>query len=404
MIRGMKVSDLHPLLTEAFQVFDGWPENFYGFLDRIQGRNSLAKKPNHTPGIYRDFQPIYIGLYRTLDSEDFAFMREAFETYVKTRWGGDLIHAKYKLFRPAGIEDRNYVGKGEARKALGVPPVGVDQFAEQGLLKLIVKPAGKRKTFLVEKESIQALQRRLKDSISIKDAMEYLGVDRSTIRTLSAKGVLPAIQRMSNTGVSSQRFEKSLIENLMAHISASVSSIAGGHNKNEVDFWGAVHTFMIPGFDIARMIEEINKGSISPCREDQAEIGLRRFRFDKNQLLFLHRTLWKQQRQGIFSGVEASKYLGMHKDGVFQLIKYNLIKANKIDAGASYGWNISEEELCQFKAEYITLKEISNQRKYASWRMREFLENNGVFPVVQVKTNASMPFVYRRSDISLISF
>jgi hypothetical protein len=73
--------EIHTLLCKAFLAFDDWPENFFSFLDWRRTQNVNEK---FTRGLRREFHEYKSVLYGQLSSNQFGFMRRAFEDYLVT--------------------------------------------------------------------------------------------------------------------------------------------------------------------------------------------------------------------------------------------------------------------------------------------------------------------------------
>src|SRR5205085_8970969 len=71
--------NFHDLITKAFSVFENWPNNYFGFLERraVQEKGVTRSYQRMKSTLYRDFGSFYSGLHGVLSGNQFDFMRNA---------------------------------------------------------------------------------------------------------------------------------------------------------------------------------------------------------------------------------------------------------------------------------------------------------------------------------------
>lgn len=151
--------ELHKLLIEAYYVFEDWPNNFYQFLNwwRAQQRNSLPTTLRLKSVLYRDFGRLYIGLYKTLSSKQYNFIRDAFVDYLVEDWEGCEIPPFARKKKHASTV--KYISKSYARLLLNIDELLVAQQMRIGMLKTTVRSKGKKRLIFVEMTDVAKLTR-----------------------------------------------------------------------------------------------------------------------------------------------------------------------------------------------------------------------------------------------------
>jgi hypothetical protein len=205
-----KNSPLHSLLIKAYSAFEDWPDNYYRFLDwrRTQVRNITPRDRLLKTGVRREFGKFHQGLDRYLPGDQFDFMREAFAGYLASRWEGGHVSNlnRGKRKGPAKDYGSRYVSRAEARRLLATDQVWVDRFVERGRLKAVVRPAGKKRLFMVDLESLEKLKLELDQLIGTDEACRRLGVGRARLMTLVRDGHLQPERGPSVDGFAQWRF------------------------------------------------------------------------------------------------------------------------------------------------------------------------------------------------------
>jgi transposase-like protein/integrase len=180
-------------------LFTSWPDNFIALLEsllsvqsRFSGKNLLSR---HFGELYRKY------LYNRLKDPAFAFLREAFEDYLKKRYRGGRVSNRLLPFR--GMDSTevatqgSYVTRRQARQLLGVQEQNLSALVSNGTLRTLREPIGtkgKVNLWIIEKANVEALLEEWKNLLSLDAVAQlYLGVSKQQVLALTrADLLLPA--------------------------------------------------------------------------------------------------------------------------------------------------------------------------------------------------------------------
>jgi hypothetical protein len=152
LISSRSVKDLHRLFTEAYCIFDDWPNHFYELLHQwyVQDKPVFPSYQRLQSVLYKEFGTPYFSLYKTLPDSQFNFLRDAFVDYLLEEWEGydlSLLTGKRSTGRCHKIK---YVSKSDARRLLGVEDALINHFIQNGMLKTKVRSKGMKRLIFVD--------------------------------------------------------------------------------------------------------------------------------------------------------------------------------------------------------------------------------------------------------------
>lgn len=210
---------LHPLLVRAYSVFQGWPNNFYRFLDwrRAQDGNITPKDRELRTGVRKEFGKFHMGLNRYLPGSQFDFLRGAFAEYLGSQWDGGHVSNLNRGRRTSrdGNPVGRYVSRTEARRWLETDHAWVDRFVEAGRLKAVVRDAGKKRMFLIDLNSLKELKGELNQLLGTEEVCSRLGVGRDRLMTLVRNGRLLPERGPSADGFAEWKFTRASVDELL---------------------------------------------------------------------------------------------------------------------------------------------------------------------------------------------
>jgi hypothetical protein len=156
-----KIKDLHHLFTDAYYIFDDWPNNFYEFLNwwRTQGRNVVLGYQRLQSVLYKDFGKLYLGVYKTLSASQFVFIREAFIDYLIKVWNGCDLSSFAHNKNIGQYPKAKYVSKSDARRLLAADDQQINHFIQTGRLKTEVRSKGMKRLIFVQVVDIADVMR-----------------------------------------------------------------------------------------------------------------------------------------------------------------------------------------------------------------------------------------------------
>lgn len=156
-----KIKDFHHLFTDAYYIFDDWPNHFYEFLNswHTQGRNVVLGYQRLQSVLYKDFGKLYMGLYKQLSASQFDFIREAFIDYLVKEWNGCDLSSFARNRNMRRSHKAKYVSKSDARLLLDTDESGINHLIWTGRLKTKVRSKGMKRLIFVDVTDLAKLTR-----------------------------------------------------------------------------------------------------------------------------------------------------------------------------------------------------------------------------------------------------
>lgn len=282
--------EIHILLSRAFQVFEQWPKNFFGFLD---WRRAHSHDENFVKGLRRDFGQYKSALYLQLSSVKLNFMRDAFEEYLATNWDGGNASVIVRVNR-SSQHRRKYLSRREAKDALRIGVRRIDRLIEIKTLKAIVHQQGASKLILIEAASVVELKLRLEKALGIKQVEMLLGITSKRIKELVKTNLLHPFRGPSIDKNSDWKFDSSEVKALLHALKQKVSGDAPRDTNSMLNFLTAFRVLRQAKIETGQFVKAIAEGEISPCGNVRALVGLRGLLFRKSDLLSYAKRYYSQ--------------------------------------------------------------------------------------------------------------
>ena len=174
-------------LTETFHyIFTSWPKHFFAFLDAL----TQIKEQEGIVGSERwDFRILSNELYNNLTNSTFIFLREAFESYLKTRSLGEsrIPHS-----------ERYFVVISYAQIKLGIAKSEAEFLIRQGWLRAVQVPIRVQSMTMatrIERASVERLQKEWEGLIPLyRVTYILLKAEGATMHILHEKGWLTPVR------------------------------------------------------------------------------------------------------------------------------------------------------------------------------------------------------------------
>jgi hypothetical protein len=154
--------DLHDRLTEAFSVFEEWPNNYFRFLEgRADQEKNIARPYQRMKSeFYSTFGSFYSGLCGVLAASQFDFMRDAFIGYSARSGVAGSPQSDGSREGVMNHSGRGYMLKSDLRRLLGVDYTWIGQHIRAGNLRTEVHSKGKKRLIFVALEDATKLREK----------------------------------------------------------------------------------------------------------------------------------------------------------------------------------------------------------------------------------------------------
>jgi hypothetical protein len=401
------ISTVHSLCTS-------WPDNFLSFLDALPHARSERRRKRdrqRATGLQRDFGVFYEKwLYKRLAHPAFAFLHEAFETYLTRYIGGEVTRRLLPFRRRPGehLQERPYLTKVQARKLLGIGEDVLQTLIREGVLRTMKKPIGvqkKRNMFLIDRGSVEVLRREWEDLIPLNlVARSYLGVTKSVVLALEDAGMLIPTQGPGTDGYKPRFYTRTEVQqfekNLLLH------SVKTPERPSESVSLPVVST--IVGLTLVTLVKEVLDNNLTPREENSGRPLFQRLSLSRPEVpSFLEEYKQRQRMKlGLLTAGEVAENLGISKRVLRRWVRKDLMRGEKIVIGGKKASLFFQRKaLDDFHENYAFSQEVAAMLGIAPQTVSKYVRKGIVSPVTGRRTTeGGTRLLFLREEIaSLVS-
>jgi hypothetical protein len=155
------------LISAACATLSCWPENFHRFIYEL---GDFGGDVHNADGLMKRFGFFYQSLYNNFKGKQFAFLHEAFESFLKVHWSGTFARRNRRLSGSL-ILDHHMLPMPRVATELGVSRKKIKQLIESGQLTASTHTTSSGREFIsIEKDSLAKFQAQKADGISLTEA------------------------------------------------------------------------------------------------------------------------------------------------------------------------------------------------------------------------------------------
>lgn len=383
-------------------LFASWPDNFISLLESLQSvrlhTSAIVRLSDHFGEPYGEY------LYKRLRDPAFAFLREAFENYLKKQyWGGRVT----SLLRPfSGMDNMQiatecaYLTQIQAMKLLGVREYHLHALIKRGEIRAQRNPVGtkgKVSLWLIVKEDLEALLEEWRDLISIEIfAQAYLGVSKEQVLALTRAGLLlptrgPKIDRYVTWYYKSDEIER---------LRSVLLQYAGKDVADTSKCISLSNSARRTGIPLVETIEAILSGHLFII-DTEREIPLfQRFVLSTGQVkrFLVERLKAERSDLNLLSTDEVMERLGVGEVALKNWMKQGvLVGKNQIITGKIRGYLFQKEMVDSFRNTYIFAKEAAELLNVTSSSINNYAALGILHPV-----GLSRPKLFLRKEVEAL--
>lgn len=351
------IATMHSLCTS-------WPDNFFSFLEafphtRSEGRRKRDRQ--RATGLHRDFGIFYEKwLYKRLAHPAFAFLREAFESYLGNHYTGGEVTKRLLAFKDKPMEQlqsRPYLTKRQTKATMGIGEDVLQALLAQGSLRFLKKPigqAGKRTMFLIEKESVETIQREWAGMLPLDSvARSNLGVTKRVLLEIERAGLLKSARGPQVDGYKYWLFRAADIERFSADLLGRALP-APTPAPEHVTLSQAASLIHVP---VINILTEVLNGYVRPIDLGTSQPLLQRLVLTSDQIrrYLEQRAQRRRDDLGLLTTREASTRLGVDHDVLLRWVRHNFLTCEKMTTGGNrFSLVVRQEALEVFQRTYIS--------------------------------------------------
>lgn len=390
--------DLHHNLSEAFSIFDNWPNNFYGFLDSI--RNRLIGS-EYSTGLNHDFGTFHSNLAKRFSDCEFHLIREAYETYLTNQWDGGYISARCRLLSKQNNSHNRYVTKEKAQKILRVKEQKIDSLLKSGELTGVLKQMKTRTMFLIDKRSVERLKKEYEKYMDLQETAELLGIGDKLVIQLSCDKILTSIDGPIMGGARRWLYKKEGIESFLLKFGEHIKDM--GDSSPKITLQSSIRRLTGSKLGLVDLVRAVFSGEVRPCGKGIGK-GLAGYLFYYRDITDLLRRKKKKERGNLFTVVEAARMLGLKEQVLYFLLEKEIVCAEP-SARRKLGFALLHiDSIKSFEATYTTISVLAKKHKTSPKNLVKLLIQRGISPVSGPSYDNGRQYIFRKADIEEVSF
>lgn len=368
------------LVTSADRLLSNWPRHFEELLTE---RLAHVRTVSFTARLPEAFGTLYRVLYKRLAGEDYKFLRDAFEAFLRERWWGLLCKRNARL-DTATIAEHSRVSRREAQAQTGVPKSQLKRLVHsKAICADVVDTDAGRQLTLLDRHELPRITALARKTLTLERAVQRLGLPKKLVR---------------------QMIEHELVSMIAGRVAAGRGALMISVDLPSVPV-GAVDTparslkFLLRYsrlFDEERigLLHAVLNGELRDATrvpEDGLPLGEARL----SQAAFrcwLTSVRAAQPDRGL-TVRQAAVRLGIKEEVAYHLVRTGLL----ISTSPSRCVLISPENLDRFRTTYVALAELAHD---AGRSPRSFMANLEAQPVCGPTINGCRQYFYRRDALN----
>jgi hypothetical protein len=378
-------------------IFTAWPHNFFAFLDafpHVKSSRVRKRDQDRMTGIQRDFGVFYEKwLYKRLTHPAFTFLHEAFEDYLRTHYVAGEVTRRLLPFKGKTedqIQERPYLTKVQARALLGIGEDKLQSLLRQGILRAIKKPIGsamKRHMFLIEKESVEALQQAWSELIPLNVLMQtHLGTTKAVVLALEDAGMLLPMRGPNSDGYKLRLYSQATIE----QFKQTVLSHAIKLHEELAEVMIPLTVFASKaGVSLITLLKEILDGHLLPVETSEDQPLFQRLILSKGEIgRFLEE--YKRRQRGewdLLTPYEVAIDLGISERVLGRWVQWGLIDGEKLSIGGKKPSLLFRKfALEEFHRTYAFTEEVAELLRVTLHTVSRYVRRGKLSPVAGRRT------------------
>ncbi len=362
--RVLQMDTAADVMTQVAGALFGGTEGFTRFLNTSFSVGASEQGERRLSRFYKTF-------YRAFEGDCFDLYKHLLEQYLNQHWPKALSR-RNSLFRVRTIQSHPWLALQAACREFVIPKSHMRRAVEGGEVRSMTVQGPKRESVLVWKPDVMRLKERLADSLTAKDAADYLGVTKKQLGQLRQSGYFRHQTAPGSAPRGVWAFSK---EELSGFLKSLVHS--GSAPPEAMTLSQALRRFRAGVKEpLVIIIEAIREGLLRAYAPSQ-EVTIREWTFDGQQFEDWYRVRFSDSEH--FSITEAAKRMGIHQEFAYQLVNAGLLETDHNDT--QLGCLVSQHSIDKFCSEYVLLRDLAREAGRSSASVMNDLASRGIQPV-----------------------
>lgn len=379
---------LREILKYIHGIFINWPNGFYEYLEEY--KNHVPKTKNKG-GISNNFNQLYLYLYNVVIVDEYNFLRNEFENYLKDYWEDGSLNGGNKHLK---LISSKYMSSKSVYKKYGVTKKFLNMLITNKKVRgKTVDKGDYRLSISVIEEDLKNYLSYMEKFITKNQTVQLLGVNMKNINLLISEGILledAFLFRLKKGCIS-----KSSINTFLKNICCHCKEITSTSEVNLIDTDNTLMFLNPKSLNIVDLYKMIIGGLLTPYIGEGKRSGFRDYYYNCQQL---EESIDKYLEHycGLWSPKMIKNYHNISESEVTFYIKEGFLKSE--NRGRNFF--IKNEDLILFKSTYLTMSEILKIINISNKKIHRYLKENGVYPVTNRDSDGKGAYLYLKKDIN----
>lgn len=372
--RCASVKESTTLVIMAHEVLSHWPSNLHKAIRKI---SKNAEEDRGDGGVYKRVITDFCRYrHSKLSSTGLKFIGEAFLEFMN-----ESMFAPLRLREIISSEPpkrvHNWITPAEVAKLTGnVCSASIIRIVESGLMngKILEIDGSRRRSIWIDRHAIDGWVRDGNNWISSIEAEKRLGVNKTLLRKMHARGLLQS-RRGGIAGMMDTRnyLSKDIDAIHTAFMSSGYPLVNSCLQENEVTLRKLIHS----GNSLAKVVERVMDGSIKPIGYEAPGSSILDSLFNKSDVHDLRYAGDNVDYSALMNKREAAKFLGVPDALVSALLRDGLL-VTQLQSGKRGACFITKKDVLEFKEIHVFVSHLAAKMKTGSVQLRRLLDSMGI--------------------------
>jgi hypothetical protein len=376
------------ITSAAAEVMFRWPSAFHEVLEH---RVATSAGSHDSGKISKTFRGMDHALYKQFSGEQFAFMREEFESFISRRWTGALGKRNRRL-NASAISSAEWIAPSRCRSAFGISMKQLQAAIANGAVLSKSRETRVGRTFtVVSRASLVEFTKNEERAENLRALAKRLGVTKRRAAVIVPL-LLPS-HDMHTNAASAWRIPSALFDDLLAKVGNA--PLCSTVPDECVSIGTVLKNYKCNDEQVAALLNEILDGGVHVvARSDQkngvcAAIVLE---------CAVRRVFGAGNRSDALSIPEAAAALSIKQEVAYHLVRRGLLKPLP-DKNQTGGQSLSMDAIAQFGQEFCFARDVSKTLNTTSRALVKRLQERGIQPVCAPWIDGCRQVVYSRREL-----
>ncbi|MBT1070689.1 TniQ family protein [Pelotalea chapellei] len=384
-------------VVNAFQVIHSlladWPSGLYRYLESLRDESGAFKGE----GLQQSFGHFYRGLY---DDEEFEFIKEAFEDYVRTKWKG-VIDGKYT--RITSALRCNYTLIGNMSKKFNVSRTRLNKLIDSGLMVGEKKPRASGRCYTILKRcEVGRFSRLKKYLLNKKQTCQMMGISHKAFDVLVTHNIIKPITKAGSGGFASWWCDSRRLKVLLRKIIVMVPKT--NPPADAVSFTQICQAHLTTVNLLPEFLHLIKAGQIHVAGMNINKTGgqfrLSSLFFWPDEIAeFRKNFIKKNTSRKSYSIPEMARLMKIKQEVAYYLINQGYLPTHEDLTRMQKGRVVSFSDIVAFEQLYIPLSKMASIQRTSPAALFRRLVKMGILPAIDGKRDGCRQIFYYRKEL-----